>query len=325
MENTSRVGPTIMSKIELFGFNKSTGLKKKYDNKLIMIFPRLDCKKSWKFDLRTSKIIFQNFTNFFSQGVAIFSTFTSEIGNFRLMEATWRCQEGDMEFLGPSPGFSAESSRIRLLASRSGKNLNKVSRTYYKLYRFIRMVCCEAVDTTWWMMTGTDCEIASRINASSSAAGLEAEYGSCWEWKGAWLLISPAKIGWEASPVEATLEAGHGLSLDFEWHPPPRKVINQLCKRLMVFATELCVSTVYACIHVGLCIYVCMHVMYTYTLVCACKICVYICTYVVRMCVYAYECMYLSDSCMHDCTGVLIHLGMDGVGFTLNTPALACS
>ena len=127
-----------MSKMESLGFNEpSTGLKKNYDNKLIMIFLRLNCKKSWKFDLRTSKIIFQNFTNFFLRGVAIISTFTSEIGNFRLMEATWRCQEGDMEFLGPSPGFSAESSRIRLLASRSGKNLNKVSRTYYKLYRLI--------------------------------------------------------------------------------------------------------------------------------------------------------------------------------------------
>ena len=201
--------------------------------------------------MRTSKINFQNFTDFSSRDIAIVSTISSEIGNFRLMEATWRLPRRRHGSLWVFSRFLAEYSRSCLLAPRSGKNGNKVSRTYYKLYRFIRIVCCEAVDITWWtshdceiailiaassssaglvaewcqeedidfpgplsgflaessrscllaprsgkngnkaveitwwMLIGTDCEIAGAVNASLSAAGLVADYGPCWEWKGA--------------------------------------------------------------------------------------------------------------------------------------------
>ena len=285
-----------MSKIELFGLkDPSTGRKENYNNNLIMIFLRLNCEKSGKIDLRTSKKKFQIFINFLSRNMATISTFLSEIGNLRPMESTSRCQEEGMDFFRALLGILAENSRSCELASRQGKNANKVSRIYYKLYRYIRIVYCERpVDNTWWL-PGPGCEISISANTS--------------------------------------LEAGHGLHLNLEWHSPLCKVVFQLCKRLMRFSFELltyflggdcvrryftdkmhwqifecwkveapllfvlhfdftqsrsdvdalmCASTVYACMHVGLCIYVCMDVMHAYTLVCY----VYIHVYMLYVCVY---------------------------------------
>jgi len=191
-----------MSKIELFGLKEpSTGRKENYNNNLIMIFLRLNCEKSGKIDLRTSKKKFQIFINFLSRNMATISTFLSEIGNLRPMESTWRCQEEGMDFFRALLGILAESSKSCELASRQGKNAKKVSRTYYKLYRYTRIVRCErAVDITWWI-PGPGCEITISANTSP--------------------------------------EAGHGLPLNLEWHSPLCKVVNQLCKRLLKFFIEL--------------------------------------------------------------------------------------
>ncbi len=159
------------------------------------------------------------------------------------------------------------------------------------------------MDITWWI-PGLGCEITISANASPEAGhglplNLESHSPLC-------KVVDQLCKRLTSFFIELLT---YFLGGDCEWRYFADKMHWQIVECWMVEAplfsvlrfdftqncsegdALMCASTVYACMHVGLCIYVCMDVMYAYTLVCACNICVYTCIYVVCMCVYAYLCM----------------------------------